>query len=103
MRAALGIALLPAGAGCAGTSEPEDAVIEAPAVEPAASAECRPSERMVRDACTRLGESDACAAVGDVCVRLCDEAASCANASDRLRRLSPWPVAPHGDCVPCLD
>lgn len=55
------------------------------------------------DVCTDLGSDDRCTGTGDVCVALCDERETCATVDDNLRELSPWPTAPNGYCVVCLD
>jgi hypothetical protein len=78
-------------------------VVENPAIDPIENATCGPSARLVRDVCTKLGPDDSCVAVDDVCIALCDDVAACLEVSAELRAVSPWPVAPDGYCVVCLQ
>jgi hypothetical protein len=80
-----------------GCSEPE----ENPVVVPEATARCGSAARLVTDVCTKLGSSDECTDVDDVCIALCDQRPSCTTVDPSLRALSAWPVAPDGYCVPC--
>jgi hypothetical protein len=80
-----------------------DRVTPHPGVVAAAMAPCDPAFRLVKDVCTKLGPDDACVATGDVCIALCDQASACAVVDPALRVLDPWPVAPGGYCVVCLQ
>ncbi len=80
-----------------------DSARENPTVEPAVSPLCGPTMRLVHDVCTELGGDDSCSDVGDVCVPLCDAKTSCTTVDADLRVTNPWPVAPDGYCVVCLD
>lgn len=96
MRFLLAICLVPALTGCL---EPE----ENPQVVLAATSACPASERLVTDVCTELGGDDGCTDVDDVCIALCDGVTTCTTVDPRLRVLSPFPTAPAGYCVVCLD
>jgi len=76
---------------------------EDPSIDPDVTARCGSDKRLVRDVCTALGGDDSCSEVDDVCVALCDGKTSCDTISDTLRAQQPWPVAPDGYCVVCLD
>ena len=79
-------------------SEPD----ENPVVQSAAAsqAECAANERLVIDVCTELGPDDGCVDVDDVCIALCDQAATCTTTGG-LRPLNGFPTAPSGYCVEC--
>ncbi len=79
------------------TEEPR----EDPKVINALSPRCDDNQRYVMDVCVELGSDDSCVDVGDSCIALCDELASCTTVSGALRVVRPWPVAPNGYCVEC--
>lgn len=74
---------------------------ENPQVVNAASPRCADNERYVMDVCVGLGPDDGCDDVGDACIALCDELASCTTVAGTLRAIRAWPVAPDGYCVEC--
>ena len=92
-------AVLLAGLATSCTEEPS----ENPQVINEVSPRCAADERYVKDVCTELGPDDGCSDVGDACIALCDELASCTAVSGALRAVAPWPVAPNGYCVECAE